>query len=255
MPERAVPRNLPQAGINCNLSNDPVELFLGDGGPLGRSDHFILPPVLDGDTANLGPENGLNIIQDVAHLVPDLVPAVDAGNGDQEAPNDRLQRTEQQDVQAVRNLLPEVPILNNAISARYCWMILKNLRRILPKEGPYQIPDSQADYVRILERLARVMIVPKEEDYESARCNLPLGYEAHCHQPPLGYEVSLQLLQQETPNDSCPWEYGECLDRLCEEMAAASAMMRFADGIYVLKDRDEYASRLLSLAARLRRPG
>jgi hypothetical protein len=138
---------------------------------------------------------------------------------------------------AVRSLLPKRPIHNNVITVRHYWSLLKQLRGNLPEEGSHGMSKAQ-EYARVLERLARVMIVPRKQDLECASC-------VH----PLGYEYLLKELEEMTPDFSCPVDYGECLDRLCMDMTATFSIMRVADVVFVIKDTEQYARRLRSLAA------
>ena len=251
---------------------DPTDAW-AEGDAFSRHGLSILPALEEDaqDPHNIDPENGPNH-QDAGHVVPGPDPA--AGNGDEDAANE-LQQIEQEDLRgdgfyssqyfvtivfllvffffvlpftellkcpmlvvdaAVRRVLGQ-QLPGNVITARHFWQVLNKLRVVL-SEGDLQKMENGHDFARVLERLARVITVPDEQDYMSA---------PGVH--PLGYRRVFEALVEMTPDFSCPLDPVECLDRLREDLTATSSVIRAAEGVFVIKDREQYARRLRALAA------
>ncbi|KAG0632277.1 hypothetical protein M758_1G316800 [Ceratodon purpureus] len=185
--------------------------------------------------------------QDAGHVVPGLDPA--AHNENEDAASARLQRIEQEDLNAVRRILKQ-RIRGSRITVRHCWLVLKELTNILSKEVSQKIEQGQ-DYARILERVAREIKIPTEQDFISARYVEQDFESAPFVKHPLRYECMFEALEEMSPDFSLPIDIGECLDQLLKDLSATYLMMPGADGIFVIKDREQYARRLRALASRL----
>lgn len=234
--DHAVSPNRPQAGTRVEPpahAVDPTDAW-AEGNAFRRHGLSILPALEEDaqDPHNIDPENGPNH-QGAGHVVPGPDPA--AGNGDEDAANE-LQQIEQEDLRAVRRVLGQ-QIPGNVITARHFWQVLNKLRVVL-SEGDLQKMENGHDFARVLERLARVITVPDEQDYISA---------PGVH--PLGYRRVFEALVEMTPDFSCPLDSVECLDRLREDLTATSSVIRAAEGVFVIQDREQYARRLRALAA------
>ena len=134
---------------------------------------------------------------------------------------------------------PAIP--RNVIAVGHYLLVLTQLRGVLLKEVLSPGMLYAREYARILVRLAAVMVNPSKQEYESA-------HPAH-RDFPLRYEGLVEVIESMVPGFLCPLDHGECLERLHKDLVATNlSLMRVGDGVYVVRDRDDYARRLRSLA-------